>query len=127
MVTPPPMPPEVRAESLRVLIALGAGTPHLAAPEALELGLPRLTERDVAALELAGDDDLVLVNSCLVVEYELRERAYAALERLCAHTAAETGPLDERLRALPLQPFADAATCLYELGWVTPKGGDDRV
>jgi hypothetical protein len=33
----------------------------------------------------------------------------------------EEGDLDERLCALPLSPFADAATCLYELGWVTPK------
>jgi hypothetical protein len=118
------MPPEVRAEALRVLVALAAGTPHLAAPEALELGLPHLTERDVAALELASDDDLALVNSCLVVEYELRERAYAALERLGVHAAEEEGQLDERLRALPLSRFADAATCLYELGWVTPTDVD---
>jgi hypothetical protein len=124
MVTPP-MPPEVRAEALRVLVALAAGTPHLVAPEALELGLPPLTERDVAALELATEEDLALVNACLVVEYELRERAYAALERLCARASEEQGQLDERLRALPLSNFADAATCLYELGWVTPADTDD--
>ncbi len=79
------MPPEVRAEALRVLLALGSGAPELDPVDSLELGLPRLAEREVSALELASDDDLRLVNVCLVAEYELRDRAYAALERLLAY------------------------------------------
>jgi hypothetical protein len=122
MVTPPPIPPEARAEVVRVLLALGSGSPQLQAPESLELGLPRLDEKDVAALELASDEDLALVNACLIAEYELHQRAYAALERLLAYANMEEGNLDERLRALPLRPFAAAAECLYELGWVTPQG-----
>jgi hypothetical protein len=55
----------------------------------------------------------------------LRERAYAALERLLAYANMDEGDLDERVRALPLRPFADAAACLYELGWVTPRATDD--
>ena len=142
MVTPPPLPPEVRAETLRVLLALGSGAPELNPLDALELaltiglpprvwetrkpgmrqiGLPHLTERDVALMELASDDDLALVNECLRLEYELRERAYAAVQRLLAYANMEDGDLSERLLALRLPSFADAATCLYELGWVTPS------
>lgn len=119
------MPPEVRAESLRVLLALGSGAPHLNPVESLELGLPRLDVSDVGALELADDQDLALMNACRITEYELRERAYAALERLLAYANMGDGDLSARLLALPLRPFADAAACLYELGWVTPADDGD--
>jgi hypothetical protein len=46
---------------------------------------------------------------------------------LLAYTNLEDGELDERLRRLPLRAFADAARCLYELGWVTPSGSDDSA
>jgi hypothetical protein len=111
--------------ALRVLLALGSGAPALHPVDSLELGLPRLTERDVSALELADDDDLALVNACLITEYELRERAYAGLERLLAYANMGDGDLSARLLTLPIRPFADAAACLYELGWVTPRATDD--
>ena len=120
-----PMPPEARAEALRVLLALGSGARALHPVDSLELGLPRLTARDVSALELADEEDLALLNACLIAEYELRERAYAALERLLAYANLGDGDLNARLLALPLRPFADAATCLYELGWVTPADDGD--
>ena len=75
-------------------------------------GLPHLTEKDVTLMELATDDDLALVNECLRLEYEMRQRAYAAVQRLLGYANLEDGDLSERLLALPLQPFADAATCL---------------
>jgi hypothetical protein len=113
------MPPEVRAEALRVLLALGSGTPYLDPVEALGLGLPSLVERDVAVMELAQDEDVALANECLLLECELRERAYAALSRLgmVAYAAGEEADLDERLRTLPVRGFAAAAECLIELGW----------
>jgi hypothetical protein len=47
--------------------------------------------------------------------------AYATLERLLAYANTEDGDLADRLKVLLLGPFANAALCLYELGWVTPE------
>ena len=112
----------MRGERLRLLLSATSGMPVLP-PEEL-LAHAYVTDEDAYLLASANAEDLALVNACLEVEQELRQRAYAAVERLLAHAAGKQGALDERLRALPLRPFADAATCLYELGWVMPSDDD---
>lgn len=66
-----------------------------------------------------ADDDLALLNACLVVEAELRQQAFAALERLLALLPpGGTGGLAEHVARLPPPAFAAAASALYELGWI---------
>jgi hypothetical protein len=38
-----------------------------------------------------GDDELGMVNACLAAEYDIRERAYAALGGLLAYANLEEG------------------------------------
>jgi hypothetical protein len=62
--------------------------------------------------------DLALVNGCLETEAELRERSYAAVERLAARVAGRKGELDDRIRTLPSPEARRAIGDLYELGWI---------
>jgi hypothetical protein len=83
----------------------------------LAAGLP-LSPAELALAQTATDEDLALLNACLVVEQELREQGYAAVERLLANVAGREGKLDERVVSLP-DPAAARALCdLYEAGWV---------
>lgn len=77
-----------------------------------------LSPAEVALLEEAGDEDLALVNACLEIEDELRERSYAAVERLAASVAGKPGELDDRIRSLPDPEVKRAIYDLYELGWI---------
>lgn len=104
--------PALRAERLRVTLRLvAAGTVAIARGE-----VP-LTRFDVALAQSVDAEDLALVNACLEVEAELREQACAALERLLV-LLPPGGNLTERVAALPPLAFADAASALYEAGWV---------
>jgi hypothetical protein len=67
---------------------------------------------------LAQNDDVALVNACLEIEHELRQREFVAVECLIALAARSGGALVERLRELPLPKFAAAASCLYAAGWI---------
>ncbi|MDQ2909777.1 MAG: hypothetical protein M3R26_01640 [Actinomycetota bacterium] len=68
-------------------------------------------------MELAGDDELALINTCMQLEQELRQKEFADVERLLAFLP-RGGHLDYRLRRLSTPDFARAALCLYELGWI---------
>jgi hypothetical protein len=93
--------------------------PYVDAIEAARAGmLPAHSAAVALALAEIGADDLALINACLEVEQELRERAYATIERLLTYTSMLGGDLDEPLHVLPLPDFADAAVCLFELGWI---------
>jgi hypothetical protein len=69
-------------------------------------------------LNLATDDDLVLLNACLAVEDQCRREEREALERLLTLCQFSDGDLDERLVALPDRAFACAVFDLYALGWI---------
>lgn len=58
-------------------------------------------------------------SACLEGEVQLRAREYAAFHRVAAYAAASgaEGALDKGLLALPRPQLADAASCLYKLGW----------
>jgi hypothetical protein len=58
-------------------------------------------------------------------EHELHEQAFDALERLLTLVQFSDGSLDERVLALPRRAFARAASCMYELGWITPTTKED--
>lgn len=64
------------------------------------------------------DDDLVLVNACLELEHELRQRSYAAVERLLATVAGSEGNLAERVVALPEPDALRALGDLSDVGWI---------
>jgi hypothetical protein len=118
------MPPEVRAETLRVMLTMTGGIPALTPAEAVTLGAHRLTYRDVGLLGTQCADDLALLNACLDAEQESRAHEFAALERLLPLLQWSDGTLDERIVALPQASFARAALLLYTLGWVTPTKED---
>lgn len=106
-----------RAGRLRIALALCAGIPYLDPNEAAQQGLVPLAPGDLGLLaETLTDDDLALVNACLELEQDLRERGYGAIERLAARLAWEDGTLDERVTALPAPAAMGALSDLYEAG-----------
>ena len=114
----------VRAERLRLALALTSGAPELPPDELLRHARGALTSGDLALMASTTEEDLALVNACLEVEQEVRQHAYAVLGRLLSvlpagESVAQKRPLDERILELPDYAFAAAATCLLELGWVT--------
>jgi hypothetical protein len=52
----------------------------------LAAGLP-LSSAELALAQTATDDDIALLNACLELEAELREQAWAPLERVLAFAA----------------------------------------
>jgi hypothetical protein len=116
--------PAARAERLRVVLALSAGMPYLDPAEAAAQGLAPLSPADLAVLAQAmTDDDLALTNACLEVEEELRQRGYAAIERLLATVSGAQGDLTERVVALPEPEALRALGDLSDVGWIyrTPE------
>lgn len=111
-------PPEVRAERLRVMLVAFNGMPYLDPAEAAGHGLTDLSLADMALMCDVGDDDLALANACLEIEEELRQRGYAAVERLAVRVAGNAGELDDRIRLLPRPDVSLAISDLYELGWI---------
>jgi hypothetical protein len=106
---------DVRAERLRIGLALFEGYPYIEpreSPVALSPAEVRLAEDDVDELDRA------LLNECLEVERELRDSGYAALERLSATVAGRQGKLNERVRALPPSEIGQACSDLYDAGMV---------
>ena len=110
--------PELRAQVLYVLHKLTAGVPELSPDEAMTVALRRLTRRDLRFMELVTDEDLSLLNACLMVEEECRREAWAALERLLTLCQFSDGDLSERVAALPDRAFASAVLDLHALGWI---------
>jgi hypothetical protein len=64
---------------------------------------------ELAALAEATRDDYFLTNGCLELEAELRQREWAALERLLGLVAAGEGTVPERIERLPDRAFRPAA------------------
>lgn len=117
-------PPEVRAEVLRVMLALTGGIPEVDPGVASLLAARRLTSCDVNMLDAQSPEDLALLNSCLAVEHDARASAFDTLERLLPLLQWSDGELQQRVLALPAPLFARAALALYELGWVTSTKED---
>jgi hypothetical protein len=105
--------PATRAQRLAIALRLVA-----AGQQAIERGDIPLTPRDVELAHAVDAEDLALINACLEVEADLRERACAALERLLALLPpGGEGTLTERVTALPQPAFAAAALALMDAGW----------
>jgi hypothetical protein len=92
--------------------------PYLDPRESAGDGMPALSPAEVALMDGAEEVDLALVNACLEIEDELRQRSYAAVERLAARVAGRKGQLDDRIRSLPDPEARRAIYDLYELGWI---------
>jgi hypothetical protein len=113
--------PEVRAKALQALLVLGDALRHEPLEQAWRTSVPQLYPCEIAALELADDDDLALANACLEVEAELRRKEFAAVEGIMGCLPSPTsgeGSLDYRLRKLSMPDFARAASGLIDAGWV---------
>ena len=63
--------------------------------------VPLLMPEEIGMFCTRDDEDLALSNACLEVEAALRDREWAALERLLGLVAAGEGPLVERVERLP--------------------------
>lgn len=70
-----------------------------------------LTEDEWSAWRRTDEVDLCLANSCLIAEYELRNRQWNALERLGA--ALSTGDA----ATMPEEEARKALAAVIELGW----------
>jgi hypothetical protein len=110
--------PEFRAQVLCVLHKMTAGVPELSPDEAMTVAFRRLTRRDLRFMELVSDEDLALLNACLMVEEQCRRESWATLQRLLTLCQFSDGDLSDRLAALPNRAFATAVTDLYALGWI---------
>jgi hypothetical protein len=108
----------VRAHLLWNMHKLTAGMPVLDYDVRLWYASQRLTAFDMVLLDRVEEEDLALLNACLLLEHELREQAEDTLERLLALVSGGEGTLQERVIALPEREQAAALVCLYELGWV---------
>jgi hypothetical protein len=117
--------PELRAEVLRALHKVTGGVPTLSTDETIAVASRRLTRRDVRFMHAAGEEDLELLNACLMMEHELREQAFYALERLLTYCQFGEGTLDERVIALPDRAFTRVVCDLYELGWLHDADEDE--
>jgi hypothetical protein len=83
------------------------------------LGVVPLLMREEIDLFRTGDvEDLHLAKALMEVRTGLRDREWAALERLLGLVAAGEGGLAERVERLPDWAFRPAARALYELGWL---------
>jgi hypothetical protein len=72
---------------------------------------------------LVGDideRDTELLNAWLEVERELRERSFAAIERLAVEVAGRSGKLNERIKSLPPGEIGQALFDLDAAGWFFP-------
>ncbi len=100
--------------------ALGA-EPALAPGEGIALGLPAgaLHADEAARIASATSDDLALAAALIDAERERRAAQWAALEALLA-LAPGTGPLEDRVTALPDAAFARACLAADRLGWLAP-------
>jgi hypothetical protein len=112
------MPPgaDVRAERLRIALAV-LDVPHDVDPRECP---PLLSAADVILVEDIDEDDVALLNACLEIERELRERAFAAIARLSVEVAGRHGDLNDRIRALPPGEVSRALLDLDEAGWFFP-------
>lgn len=108
-----------RAERLRAVLKVCSSTPYLDPGEVLENGVPpALYPAERAAMNDVDAVDLALINACLELEQELRERSYAAIERLLALVGGRRGDLPSRITSLPNRDAARALCDLYEARWV---------
>jgi len=108
----------VRGTLLDNMLKLTNGMPVLDEDERLWYACQRLTALDVVLFDRVREEDLALVNACLVLEHELRAEAEHTLERLLNLVSGGEGTLTERVVSLPQQEQTAALVCLYELGWI---------
>ncbi len=105
-----------RSDRLEVLLAQFRGVPVLDPEEAIE-STPLLPYGYACARAVTADD-LALASSVLSLEAELREKGWAAVERLGALVSGMSGSVQERVLALEGADFAGAASCVVALGWL---------
>jgi hypothetical protein len=105
-----------RAERLRVLLAIFGAETALDEVGAVLAGLPYVYGEDLALMRSASPEDFALLNACLSVEREGRDRAVAAVERLLAILPLGEGGIEERFDALDLPTARLAAREIIESG-----------
>jgi hypothetical protein len=108
---------DIRAERLRVGLALFEGWPYVAPRESPAA----LSPEELVIAQDVDERDMELLNACVDVERQLRDQAFRAIERLAVEVAGKRGRLDDRIRALP--PSEARQRAVRELdgaGWLFP-------
>lgn len=110
-----------RAGSVWALAGALGAEPALPPGEGIALGLPAgaLHADEAARIASATSDDLALAAALIDAERERRAEQWTALEALLA-LAPGTGPLEDRVTALPDAAFARACAAADRLGWLVP-------
>src|SRR4051794_30694910 len=114
-------PPEVRAERLRVLLALHQGGDSLGADgckEAFRAGLGPVSEEDLELMATMEPEDHALGLACYAIEAELRRRGWAALEWLAAVLPEPN--IGAALDTLSREQLVELIRAVRELGWIGP-------
>jgi|Tabmets5t2r1_1033131.scaffolds.fasta_scaffold00353_8 hypothetical protein len=108
---------DIRAERLRVGLALFEGWPYVEPRESPAA----LSPEELVIAQDVDERDMELLNACVDVERQLRDQAFRAIERLAVEVAGKRGRLDDRIRALP--PSEARQRAVRELdgaGWLFP-------
>jgi hypothetical protein len=121
-------PTEVRAERLRVLLALHQGADSLGSEgckEAFRAGLGPTSGEDLALINSATDEDKQLGLACFAVERDLRRRGWNALERLAV--LLDGYDVNATMEAVSREHALALGRVVRELGWIgaPPAEGDD--
>lgn len=117
---------EVRAERLRVLLALHQGGDTLGAEgckEAFLVGLGPTAPEDLDLMDEISPDDDALAFACFAIEADLRQRGWEALERLASLLPVPN--LNAAVIELPPRERAELVEAALILGWrgEPPKPG----
>jgi hypothetical protein len=111
---------ELRAERLRVTLFM-FGQLHAEFDAMYADAAPRMSPSDHALFQSTNADDLALGNACLEIEYALRRRGWAALERLLA--AIPPGGDIDSIYDLAAEQAIAAIKAAGVIGWHWPAAG----
>src|SRR5215210_7949999 len=115
----------VRAERLRVLLALHQGGDTLGAEgckEAFRAGLGPVSELDLELMATMEPEDHALGLACYAIEADLRRRGWAALEWLAAVLPEPN--IEAALETLSRQQLVELVRAVRDLGWIGPAPGE---
>jgi len=121
-------PVELRAERLRLFIAVIGEESTMCAGEGLKYGLVPGGWTYYMGEQVPQDypDEFDLAWSCAEVAQDLRERQWRALEEFgAAYSAGAGATAEERIKTMPADDARRALLAAFSLGWQHPAIEDD--
>ena len=122
-----PDPVELRAERLRLFIAVIGEESTMCAGEGLTYGLVPGGWTYSMGQQVPQDfpEEFDLAWSCAEVAQELRERQWHALEDFgAAYSAGEGATVEERIQSMPDDDARRALLAAFALGWQHHRGDE---